>query len=197
MFDEEERSHTMHLVAPEAILETTRLVLEPVLPSHAPTLFEPLQAQAIYKYMPEDPPDSVEALTIRFRQLAARRSPDGQEGWLNWIMRLREEKTYVGTLQATVLPNATAYIAYLLFPTFWKQGYAREGCRRVLDLLFEDYQVRTVLAEIDTRNAPSIRLVESLGFQCVATKRDADFFKGSTSHEYHYELRSSISPPHV
>jgi len=182
----------LHLVKPEAILETSRLLLEPLHPSHALALYEPLQSHAIYEFLPENPPTSLEALATRYRRLSSRRSPDGQEAWLNWAMRERREHRYVGTLQATISPDATAYIAYILFPAFWRQGYAREGCGRMLALLFKDYPVHTVSAEIDTRNAASIKLVESLGFQRVATRLNADFFKGSTSHEYRYEL---LSPP--
>ncbi|MDQ6662342.1 MAG: GNAT family N-acetyltransferase, partial [Chloroflexota bacterium] len=66
-------------------------------------------------------------------------------------------------------PDATTYLAYIVFPAFWRRGYAWEGCGRILDLLFEDYQVHMVSAEIDTRNTASIHLIESLGFQWVAT----------------------------
>jgi RimJ/RimL family protein N-acetyltransferase len=181
----------LDLVQPEAVLETARLWLEPLHPSHALTLYEPLQPLAIYEFIPEDPPTSSEALATRYQRLFSRKSPDGQEIWLNWAMRQRRESVYVGTLQATVYPDATAYLAYIVFPPFWKQGYAREGCQRILDLLCEDYQVHLVVAEIDTRNLASIALIESLGFQRVTTKLNADFFKGSTSHEYRYELLSS------
>ena len=188
---EEERDKVVQSVQSEAILETSRLLLEPLYPTHASALYEALQAHAIYEFIPENPPITLEALRNRYQRLATRRSPDGQEVWLNWAMRLRKEELYVGTLQATITPNATAYIAYILFPAYWSQGYAREGCGRVLDFLFEDYHVHTALAEIDTRNTASIKLVESLGFQRVATQLDADFFKGSTSHEYRYELKYS------
>ncbi|HEY7415397.1 MAG TPA: GNAT family N-acetyltransferase [Ktedonobacteraceae bacterium] len=178
----------MHLIQPEAVLETSRLWLEPLHPSHASVLYEFLQSPAIYTFIPEDPPISLEALTTRYQRLSSRRSPDGQEIWLNWAMRQRREGAYVGLLQATVYSDANAYFAYTLFPLFWKQGYAREGCKRVMDLLLKDYQVHLIMAEIDTRNVASIKLIESLGFQRVATKLNADFFKGSTSHEYRYEL---------
>jgi [ribosomal protein S5]-alanine N-acetyltransferase len=105
-------------------------------------------------------------------------------------VRTRGEDRYVGTLQATVFPDATASLAYLVFPPFWRQGYAREGCKGNLSLQFEDYYVHTVSAEIDTRNTASITLIESLGFQRVATRLYADCFKGSPSHEYRYELLS-------
>ena len=180
----------MYLVQPEAILETARLLLEPLHPSHALALYEPLQSHAIYEFLPEDPPTSSESLATRYQRLSSRRSPDGEQVWLNWAMRQRRENVYVGTLQATVYTDATAYLAYILFPAFWRQGYAREGCRRILELLFKDYQVHIIVAEIDTRNVASIKLIESLGFQRFATKLNADFFKGSTSHEYRYKLLS-------
>lgn len=180
----------MRFVEPEALLETPRLVLEPLQIAHAQVLYEPLQAASIYNYIPETPPASVEVLAARYQRLAGRRSPDEQETWLNWAMREQREEVYVGILQATVYPDATAYLAYIVFPAFWGQGYAREGCERILDLLFEDYQVHVVLAEIDTRNSASIHLIESLGFQRVTTTLNADFFKGATSHEYRYERRS-------
>lgn len=185
----EERDNTLHLIQPEAVLETSRLWLEPLRPSHASVLYEFLQSPAIYTFIPEDPPASLEALAMRYQRLSSRRSPDGQEIWLNWAMRQRREEAYVGILQATVYPDANAHLAYTLFPLFWKQGYAREGCKRVLDLLFKDYQVHLIVAEIDTRNVASIKLIESLGFQRIATRLNADFFKGSTSHEYRYELQ--------
>jgi [ribosomal protein S5]-alanine N-acetyltransferase len=177
-------------IEPEAILETPRLLLEPLQISHALALYEPLQSVALYEYIPLNPPASLEALANRYQWLSSRRSPDEQEVWLNWAMRERRENKYVGTLEATVYPDVTASLAYIVFPVFWRQGYAREGCGRILDLLCKDYQIHTVSAQIDTRNTASITLIESLGFQRVATTLHADFFKGATSHEYRYEYLS-------
>ena len=77
----------------------------------------------------------------------------------------------------------------MVFPTFWRMGYAKEGCRRVIDLMFEECQVTVIAALIDTRNVPSIRLIESLGFSRVGTVEGADFFKGADSDEYQYEYK--------
>jgi ribosomal-protein-alanine N-acetyltransferase len=54
----------------------------------------------------------------------------------------------------------------------------------VVEHLFSE----TVHAEIDTRNAASIRLVEGLGFERVEIVRDADWFKGAASDEFRYAL---------
>jgi RimJ/RimL family protein N-acetyltransferase len=77
----------------------------------------------------------------------------------------------------------------MVFSPFQGRGYAHEGGARVLNHLVRDYAVRSVIAEIDTRNQASIALAESLGFTRVATARAADFFKGAASDEYRYEYR--------
>jgi [ribosomal protein S5]-alanine N-acetyltransferase len=181
----------MARIDPELPLETARLLLEPLVVGHAAALFEAIQSPNLYTYIPQNPPSSPEALKTRFEALSGRRSPDGHEDWLNWALHQRTTGVYVGTVQATIRADQTALLAYMIFVPFWRQGYARESCARVLAHLFEDYHVSRVAAEIDTRNTASIRLVEALGFTRVATTPGADFFKGATSDEYRYELRAS------
>ena len=182
----------IHLVAPEARLETPRLLLEPILPAHAPMLNESLQDEELYRFIPQDPPPSLEALTDRYDFLSARRSPDGHEAWLNWAVRDKRSGDYVGTLEATVEEDPLAFIAYMVFVPYQRRGFAAEACRRLLEHLVDDYQVRVVAAEIDTRNTASIALVESLGFERVGFQKGADHFKGSTSDEYRYEIKDSV-----
>lgn len=173
----------------EQPLETLRLTLEPLVVSHAQALYEALQSPELYRFIPRDPPSSPESLAARYASLATRHSPDGQELWLNWVLRQRETGFYVGTAQVTVYPNRIAYLAYQIFPPFWHQGYATEACTCVLAHIVADHQVSYVVAEIDTRNAASIHLVERLGFARVAMTPRADYFKGEYSDEYRYEWR--------
>lgn len=179
------------LVAPEDRLQTPRLFLEPTLPGHAPVLYESMQEEHLYRFIPQDPPSTPQALEERYDFLSARRSPEGREAWLNWAMRERDSGEYTGTLEATVHDNGTATIAYMVFLPHQRQGFAAEACGRLLTHLFEDYRLGMVAAEIDTRNVASIALVESLGFERVGFQRDADHFKGSTSDEYRYEIGES------
>ena len=168
-------------------LTTPRLTLEPLEVSHAHPLYASLQAPELYRFIPRDAPPSVEALAARYSNLATRHSPGGEDLWLNWVMRKRDTGEYVGTVEVTVCPTREAYLAYQVFPLFWKQGFATEACQRVLEHLVADYSVTRVIAEIDTRNEASIRMVERLGFTRVAMTPQADYFKGSYSDEYRYE----------
>ena len=132
------------------------------------------------------------ALESRYSMLSSRRPPDGREAWLNFALRLRRSArnapTYVGTLQATVLLDRVAYIAYTMFVPFQRQGCAMEGCVRLIEHLIGDYRARVVVAEMDTRNVASIALDEALGFERVGTTIGADLFEFSVSDEHRYEL---------
>ncbi|MFC4866872.1 GNAT family N-acetyltransferase [Streptomonospora arabica] len=47
-------------------------------------------------------PASLDELTARYRRQAVGRSPDGTQGWLNWILRRDSDGLLVGTVQATL-----------------------------------------------------------------------------------------------
>lgn len=175
-------------------LQTSRMLLEPLMPEHAFSLHKHLVDERLYRYIPIDPPESVEAVRQRYQKLALRRSPSGDEIWLNWIMKDRVSGEYVGTLEATVLPDARAMIAYMVFPEFWRMGFALEGGREVVYHLWKTFPVDRIFGEVDTRNIPSCRLLESLGFSRVGYRENVDFFKGDRSDEYSYEL---VCPAHL
>ncbi|HEX6709565.1 MAG TPA: GNAT family protein [Rubrobacter sp.] len=185
-------SNEIPVVATVGVLETPRLWIEPLIPAHAARLYESLRDERLYEFIPQNPPASSQILEERYLGLSSRRSPDKREAWLNWALRARRSGDYVGVLEATVHQNLTAAIAYMVFVPFQRRGFATEACGRLLAHLFEDYRVRVVAAEIDTRNVASIGLVKSLGFERVAFRRDADYFKGSSSDEYRYELGESV-----
>jgi RimJ/RimL family protein N-acetyltransferase len=170
--------------------ETERLRLEPLERRHAAALFPLLQDPRIYRFIPQDPPASLEALEARYARLEQRSSPDGNEAWLNWAIRLRGEPIYVGRLEATIVRRGAALIAYELGTAYWGKGYATEACRWLLRELTLEAAVPEVLAQVDTRNQGSIRLLERLGFEQVAYEAAADWFKGCPSDEYTYRWRA-------
>lgn len=58
----------------------------------------------------------------------------------------------------------------------------------LIDFLLSNYKLSHVDALIDSRNLASIGLVESLKLKKINELKDADFFKGSTSTEFHYRV---------
>jgi [ribosomal protein S5]-alanine N-acetyltransferase len=175
----------------EAVLQTQRLALEPLTPGHADELLAPLADPRLYRYVPQDPPESLEKLRERFVFLSTRRSPVGDQLWLNWVMRDRHDGQCCGRVQATVNTEARAWIAYEVFPERWGRGLATEACGRMLEWLIDTLDVQQFAAEVDSLNSASLRLLDRLGFQRVALREAADQFKGRVSDEWTLRLDAS------
>ena len=167
---------------------TTRLRIEPLQRSHAEMVFPAQQDPQIFQYIPQNALSLTE-LTKRYAFLEKGTGPKGKEHWLNWVVFLKETDVVIGTFQATVQPLNEASIAYTVFPTFWGQGFATEMGIHLLSYIFNTHTPQTIIAEIDTRNMPSIKLVELWGFTQIKTTKNADFFKGSTSDEFTYAIQ--------
>jgi RimJ/RimL family protein N-acetyltransferase len=142
---------------------TPRCVLEPLTRSHAPALYAQLADPAIYAFIDEAVPQSLEALTRRYAMLEGRHSPDGTQHWLNWVIRLPEEGA-VGYVQATVYANRSADIAYVLAPHLWGRGLARYATAAMLRELADAWGVVRFFARAERANARSLRLLAGLGF---------------------------------
>jgi RimJ/RimL family protein N-acetyltransferase len=157
--------------AEEAAVTAPRLVLEPQQVQHAAAMYPLLAEPALYEFIEQAPPDSEGALRERFKRLEARRSPDGSQQWLNWVLRLQDGRL-AGYVQATVFDDdGTANVAYVLGKDFWGQGLARHATALMLDLLAREHGVRRAFATVDARNQRSLRLLQALGFKVLVPSR--------------------------
>ena len=162
--------------------------LEPLRVSHAEGMFAGLSDPTAYLHLPEDPPADVEQLRDRYRRQTVGRPRDGSESWFNWIVRRRDDGTFLGYTQATVA-GGSAMIACHVFPRYWRQGFGSKAVAATLDAAFGLEGVIMAQALVDTRNEASRRLLASLGFTAVRVIEKADFFKGCVSDEVLFELR--------
>jgi len=151
-------------------LETERLVLEPIVPQHARTLFRFVSDVRLFTYVDQDPPTSERALEMRYRGWSTGLSPDGSEHWLNWVARLRGTEDHVGWFQATVRADRTAEIAYVTFVDHQRHGHAKEATSAVIAHLVRSYLVTSIVATVDPRNEASIALAKSLGLRQVENR---------------------------
>lgn len=154
------------------LIEAATLTLEPQTTAHAEELFVVLSDPAIYEYE-NAPPPSVEWLRARFTKLESRQSSDGQDQWLNWVIRLPTAEL-VGYVQATVRPNGRAAIAYELSSAHWGRGLARQAVQAMVSELVEHYQVRSLFAVLKRENLRSLRLLERLGFSLASLEQHVE-----------------------
>ena len=151
-------------------ISTPRLVLEPLTGAHAEEMFLVLSDPAIYEFE-NAPPPSEEWLLNRYRLLELRRSTDGEELWLNWVVRSREGGGLIGYVQATVRPDPMTLVAYEFESSSWGRGLGRESVGAVLDELSARYHVGAVAAILKKTNHRSRTLLGRLGFDCAPDRR--------------------------
>lgn len=143
-------------------LDAGSLILEPQVAAHAAEMFAVLSDPALYEYELE-PPASEEWLRARFARLETRRSPDGRERWLNWVIRLAGGPS-IGYVQATVRDDCSAGIAYVLSSSCWGKGFAGRAVEAMIRELVGEYSVQMFWAVLKDENVRSRRLLERLGF---------------------------------
>jgi RimJ/RimL family protein N-acetyltransferase len=118
-------------------LATRRLVLEPLRPEHARELAPVLADPALHAFIGGEPATEDE-LRARFARQAAGRSPDGAQGWLNWVARDRATQAPVGTVQATITDGdgvRSAVLAWVVATRRQGEGLATEAARAAVDWL--------------------------------------------------------------
>jgi RimJ/RimL family protein N-acetyltransferase len=154
------------------VVEDERVVLEPQTVAHAEEMFQVLSDPAIYEYE-NAAPASAEWLRERYRKLETRRSADGTEHWLNWVIRL-PSRELIGYVQATVHADGRAAIAYELASRFWSRGLAFAAVQAMIPALAKEYGVRRLSAVFKRPNHRSRRLLERLGFSLASPALHAE-----------------------
>ena len=145
-------------------LRSQRLVLSPMVRDDASDLFGLLQEPSIHRFTGNAPPASVDALQRKIRLWEGRRSPEGDELWLNWTLRLRSSGQVVGYVQASV-GKEWADLAWVIGTPFQNLGYATEASLHVVAWLREYLRVAKFRAAIHPENIASCRVAAHIGLQ--------------------------------
>ena len=94
-----------------------------------------------------------------------------------WLARLQNSDQTLGLLVLSPHQSGEGYeLSYQFFPDFWGNGYAFEACTRVLEHSKTDLQLTRLMAETQTANLASCKLLERLGMieKCRLTRFNAE-----------------------
>ena len=136
------------------VLHTARLTLRPLVSDDAEALFPTMADAQTMRWWSRAPFDSVDDL----RAYVTPSSVDRR----SWAVTRKDDRM-LGFVSAGLRRPGVSEIGYLFARETWGQGVAREALAALLTQLFGE-GMRRVFADIDPDNAPSIRLVERLGF---------------------------------
>ena len=84
--------------------------------------------------------------------------------------------------------HAGGEIGYVFNPGLGGRGYATEAVTMMLRLGFEGLGLHRIVARIDERNEPSVRLAHRVGMRQEARLVENEFFKGEWSTELDYAM---------
>jgi RimJ/RimL family protein N-acetyltransferase len=160
--------------------------------THAEALFALLVDPGLYEFLDEEPPVSVEALRHKLARSESRKSPDGSEHWLNWVVRDQSSEV-AGYVQATIAANGDTNVAYVIGRAFWGRGLALRAVREMLHIVETQFEPRRFIVIAEKANTRSLRLAQRLGF---ATCADPDLMasKRIGEHEVLLQKRARRSP---
>ena len=169
------------------IITTPRLVLRWVSEDDIDSLYEILSVSEVVRYMDRGPLPDREAAVAFQREIA-----EGNESgrMFKWGVALRDSNTLIGTttLFNLNLDNGRAELGYAMGHAYWGKGYMNEALRALLSHAFEVMELRRLEADVDPRNAASIRTLERLGFQREGFLRERWHVNGEIQDALFYGL---------
>lgn len=167
------------------IAETERLILRRYREDDLQDLYEYLSKPKVVEFEPYKPMTMEEV-----------------KGNLEWristdemiAIELKENHKMIGNVYLGKRDFDSLEIGYVLNEAYWKKGYAKESCQKLIELAFQK-GVHRIFAECDPMNQDSWGLLEKLGFEREGHfKENVYFWKDDTDQPiwkdtYVYALR--------
>jgi RimJ/RimL family protein N-acetyltransferase len=171
-------------------LLTPRLVIRRFAPGDAEAFARYRSIPEVARYQSWSAPYPIDQAR-RFVEWLAEAHPDEPGEWFQLAIAAREAPDrLIGDCGFRARGNepAIADVGFTLDPGSQGRGYATEAVGEVLRYLFEDRGKHKVCADCDTRNGPSWRLLERLGFQREGELRDSFREAEGWASEYLYGM---------
>ena len=170
-------------------LETQRLSIRPLAEADLRSFVEYRSDPEIARYQGWDTPYSETKASELIESQAGIDLPSKGE-WLQLAIHLTETGELIGDLALHALdePQEGYEIGFTVSKAFQGQGYAKEASAALIEHLVREIGARRFIATPDSRNLPSIKLLESLGFVQRPEKSWDEFFKGENVTVDYFEL---------
>ena len=169
------------------IITTPRVVLRWISEDDVESLFEIFSDPQVMRYWSSGPLANREAAAELQREIAASNESDRM---FKWGVALRDSDTVIGTatLFNLSLDNGRAELGYAMGQAYWGKGYMNEALKALVSHSFAVMNLRRLEADVDPRNAASIRTLERLGFQREGFLRERWHVNGEIQDAFFYGL---------
>jgi RimJ/RimL family protein N-acetyltransferase len=148
-------------------IATERLALRPFHEGDIDALLAYHSSADVHRYLPMAPMDA-DTVRTRITEGPWSRSAIEEEGQALVLgVELSESHEVVGDVMLLWVSakDRCGEVGYVFHPGHEGRGYATEAVRAMVRLGFEDLGLHRVIARIDARNGPSLRLARRLGMR--------------------------------
>ena len=169
------------------IITAPRVVLRWISEDDIDGLYEIFSNPQVMRYWSTVPLPNREAAAALQREIA---EGNERETMFKWGIALRDSNTVIGTttLFNLNLDNGRAELGYAMAHAHWGKGYMNEALKALVSHVFEVMKLRRLEADVDPRNAASIRTLERLGFQREGFLRERWHVNGEIQDALFYGL---------
>lgn len=158
-------------------IETERLILRQMTLEDTDFVFQHFSDPAVSRYLMDEPPvtEYAQAQEIIQFYIESEGKPHNR-----WVMVRKSDHQSIGTCGFHKWDKRyfRAEIGYDLSPSCWGQGYMTESLRAVISNGFEQMRLNRIDALVYIENAPSIQLLQRLGFKQEGILRDYFYLDG-------------------
>jgi RimJ/RimL family protein N-acetyltransferase len=168
-------------------LETPRLKLRALAEADVPALFAIFGDAESMRYWSRPELATIDEAEAMLRDI----QKNGASGdFVQLGIARREDDLVIGTctLHRIQRDHRRAELGYILRRDHWGRGLAREALMALLDHAFGVLEFHRLEADVDPRNAASIRLLERLGFKLEGHLRERYFVAGDIQDSSIYGL---------
>ncbi|QTM98930.1 GNAT family N-acetyltransferase [Sediminibacillus dalangtanensis] len=141
------------------MLVTNHCILQLLQPSDYESILRLYRNEKVRKYLGGTVPEH--KIRENFQHLFASGTPS-----CHWTVREKSTESFIGTVSLDLHHDGDATeISYQFLPLFWGKGYATEAVQTVIDYGFATLGLPEIVAETQTENERSRRLLERLGME--------------------------------
>ena len=182
-------AHRPESLRPTYPIRGDRLLLRPLTSRDIDALLAYRGREDVCRYVPFEPmtrEDITERLTGQWARTEL--TSEGQS------LTLGAEVSQTGELAGDIIlfwhseEHAGGEIGYVFNPSLGGRGYATEAVSMMLRLGFEELGMHRIIARIDERNDPSVRLARRVRMRQEARLVENEFFKGEWSTELDFAI---------
>lgn len=182
------------------MLETERFLIRAIAAEDAPSVFAYRSDAITNQYQGWIPKQLSEVDEFIAKNPKDINQPDT---WFQLVIIDQENKELVGDIGIHFIDEQQVEIGCTLNKASHHKGVATESLRKVIDYLFKQLNKHRIIGSIDPDNAPSISLVERLGFRKEAHFKESLFIDGQwvddivyaiLNREWNRELNDDLNP---